>query len=156
MPWLHSYSLELEWSTMAVKPEVLLSGTYNCCPGHSNGDRRWHYSVSPAYGFLIPEATSWMYEAICVKFASRRLTPMSPSKGCTSGGGGGTTIRELALRAMLSHSPRGDFSNRVSNRVTYCLAPCICVRACRNSIHMGSTGDPSLMYSSLQLSKKSN
>ena len=100
--------------------------------------------------FLIPEATSCMQEAHWVKLAWGRLIPWSPSRGCTSGGGGGTAKREIALRALFSLSLRLESMNGDSKRVTYLLIPCICIGARGNSLHVGSRRDPNLMYSNLQ------
>ena len=53
-------------------------------------------------GSLIPEATSWTMEAQSVKLTSCNWTPTSPSKGVTSGDGGGISLMGLARRAIFS------------------------------------------------------
>ena len=86
----------------------------------------WLGQSMAAQGSLhIPEATSCTQEAHWVKLALRRLVPCSPSRGCTSGGGGGTAKRELALRALFSVSLRLESTNGDLKCVTYLLTPCI-------------------------------
>ena len=111
----------------------------------------WGQSTAAYGGILMPEATSWMHEAHWVKLALVRSTIGSLAMGCTSGGGGGMAIRELACRALFLRLLRTEVSNGALKRVTYRLAPRVVARASRNSLHVGSLSDPNMMYSSLQV-----
>ena len=113
----------------------------------------WGQLMATWGGILMPEATSWMHEAHCVKLTSVKSAIGKPGPGCTSGDGGGMAIRELALKARFSVSLRTEVPNEASKRQMYHLAPEVVARAKGNSVHIGSASDPSLMYSNLQQEK---
>ena len=78
----------------------------------------WGQFTAASGGILMPEVTSWMYEAHWVKLAPVRSTVVSPARKGIPGGGGGTAIRELARRALFSRSLRTEASNGASKSVT--------------------------------------
>ena len=101
----------------------------------------------------MPEAMSCMHEAHCIRLTSMRLAIGSPALGCTSGGGGGTAMRQLAHRALCSRLSSSEVANGASNKCTYHLAPEVVARASGNSVQVEYVIVPNLMYSSLQQRK---
>ena len=98
----------------------------------------------------MPEVTSCMCVAHCIKLVPSRLTVINPAKDCVPGAGGGMANRELTRMVLFSRSLKTEASNGASKRVTYRLTPRVSAKACGKSHHVGSLSDPSMMYSSLQ------